>query len=118
MKILYFQVQPKRFREIDLDAIAALMMGIAMSSDDVREFTIPRGPGKDLWVNFLFTSASVARTWSSLEAGPFTHRKLGPQLRRSAIVTCQGSRGWDNYLLLYHFDARQVLHRLPPRWRQ
>lgn len=34
-------------------------------------------------------------------------------LRRSSIVTCQGSRGWDDYRLLHHFDSRQPLDRLP-----
>lgn len=111
MKILCFQVQPKRSRGIDLDAVAALMARIAMSSD-VHEFTIQRGRGKEPWVNFLFTSASVARTWSRLESGAITHGRLGPRLRRSSIVTCQGSRGWDNYRLLHHFDGRQPLDRL------
>lgn len=91
MKIVCFQVQPKRSRGIDLDSVAALMAQIAMSPD-VREFTIRRGRGKDPWVNFLFTSASVARTWSRLESGAITHSRWGPKLRRSSIVTCQGSR--------------------------
>jgi len=114
MKILCFQVQPKQSRGIDLGAVAALMARVAMSSD-VREFTIRRGRGKDPWMNFLFTSASIARTWSRLESGAIGHRQLGPQLRRSSIVTCQGSRGWDNYRLLHHFDSRQALDRLPSR---
>ena len=114
MKILCFQVQPKRSHGIDLGAVAALMARIALSSD-VREFTIQRGRGKDPWMNFLFTSASAASIWSRLESGAMIHRRLGLQLRRSSIVTCQGSRGWDNYRLLHHFDSRQVLDWLRPR---
>jgi hypothetical protein len=110
MKILCFQVQPKQTRGIDLDAVAAVMARIAMSSD-VRDFAIQRGRGKEPWVNFLFRSASVARTWSSLESAAMRHRRLGAKLRRSSIVTCQGSRGWDNYRLLHHFDSRQPLDR-------
>jgi hypothetical protein len=111
MKILCFQVQAKRSRGIDLSAVAALMARIAMSSD-VQDFTIQRGRGKEPWVNFLFTSASLARTWSRLESGAVRHSRLGAKLRRSSIVTCQGSRGWDNYRLLHHFDSRQALDRL------
>jgi hypothetical protein len=110
MKTLCFQVQPKRSPAIDLDAVTALMVRIAMSSD-IREFTIQRGHGKNPWVNFLFTSASIARTWSRLESGAITHSRLGAKLRRSSIVTCQGSRGWDDYRLLHHFDSRQALDR-------
>ncbi len=87
------------------------MARIAMSSN-VREFAIRTGRGKERWVNFLFTSASVARTWNTLESRAMTHRRLGPQLRRSSIVTCQGSRGSDNYRLLHHFDKGQALDSL------
>lgn len=67
MKTLCFQVQPERSRGIDLGTLAALMARIAMSSN-VREFAIRSGGGKERWVNFLFTSASVARTWNTLES--------------------------------------------------
>ena len=41
--------------------------------------------------------------------------ELGPQLARASIATCQGSRGWDNYLLLHHYDRTFKLDSLPPR---
>lgn len=111
MKTLCLQVQPKRSGGIDLDAVAALIARIAMSPD-ICEFRIQRGRGKNPWVNFLFTSASVARTWTRLESKTIRHSRLGATLRRSSIVTCQGSRGWDNYRLLHHFDSRQPLDML------
>jgi hypothetical protein len=89
------------------------MSRIALTSG-VREFTIQRGRG-DAWINFLYTSTSAASIWSSLERGALAHRRLGLQLRRSSIVTCEGSRGWDNYRLLHHFDGREALDRLRSR---
>jgi len=105
MKILCFQVQPKRSRGTDFGAVAALMVRIAMSSD-------VHGRGKDPSVNFQFTSASVLRTWNRLESVAFKHRQLGPRLRRSSIVAYQGSRGWDNSRLLHQFAGRHVLDGL------
>ena len=113
MKTLCFQVQPQRSRGIDLAAVAALMSQIALSSG-VREFAIPRGRS-DTWINFLYTSTSAVGIWSSLEQRALMHRRLGLQLRRSSIVTCEGSRGWDNYRLLHHFDSREALDRLRSR---
>ena len=114
MKTLCFQVQPKRVRGIDLDAIAALMARIAMSPD-TREFTIQRGRGKDPWVNFVFTTRSMVRTWGRLESEAMRHRRLGPQLRKSSIVTCEGAHGWNNYRMLHHFDRHQVVDHLRSR---
>jgi hypothetical protein len=62
--------------------------------------------------NFYFNSLAVGRTWRMLHSRALGHRKWGSRLRRSAIVTCEGSRGWDNYLLLQHFDKRQLLDKL------
>jgi hypothetical protein len=34
------------------------------------------------------------------------------QITQSLIVLCQGTRGWDDHLLLRHFKRRQKLDRL------
>jgi hypothetical protein len=110
MRTICFHVQPKRVSGIDTGTISKLMLRLALSPQ-VREFTIHRGP-KDSWVNFLFSSPVVGRTWRMLHSRALTHSTWGSRLRRSAIVTCEGSRGWDNYLLLHHFDTKQVLDKL------
>jgi hypothetical protein len=38
--------------------------------------------------------------------------RLGAALRQSAIVTVEGSGGWDDYRLLHHFDDREHLDRI------
>jgi hypothetical protein len=35
-----------------------------------------------------------------------------PALANIAIVVCQGERGWDDYLLLHHFDSSVPLDQL------
>jgi hypothetical protein len=34
-------------------------------------------------------------------------------LKIKMIVVCEGERGWDDYLLLHHFDKRQKLDKPP-----
>src|SRR6185295_927663 len=110
MRTFCFHVQPKRASGLDVATVSTLMLQLALSPQ-VREFSIHRGP-KNSWVNFLFSSRVPAQTWKKLQLDALGHRRWGPRLRRSAIVTCEGSRGWHNYLLLHHFDTEQVLDRL------
>ena len=109
-KLLLVQVHPARAKPLNLEAMVAVL-GSPVMSAGVRELSIQRGRS-DSWINFSFTSTSLDRTWGVVQA-VFRHRRWGAALRRSTIVTCQGSRGWDDYRLLHHFDPKQALDRLP-----
>jgi hypothetical protein len=112
MRTLSIQFQPSRSPDLTVEAVTTLMARIAASLSDVREFTVQRGSERDPCINYFFTSRAPARIWMALGVQAFAHRRLGPRLRRATIVTCQGSRGWDNYLLLHHFDQRHSLDRM------
>ncbi|MDR0717159.1 MAG: tetratricopeptide repeat protein, partial [Azoarcus sp.] len=42
------------------------------------------------------------------------------ELKNSSIVVCQGRHGWDDYLLLYHYDSTQEVDEIskPVNWRK
>jgi hypothetical protein len=93
-----------------MEAVARLMMQVAISIETPR-FTVVRGR-KNAWINFLFDAKALRPVWSELQSIALRHRRLGTALRQSSIVTVEGSRGWDNYQLLHHFDGRQHLDRI------
>jgi len=93
------------------------MVRIALDAQ-VRSFSIQRSRARDAYVNFIFESPTVAKTWRMVDARVLSHRALGRGLRAASIVVCQGSRGWDNYRLLHHFDARKPLDALAGVKRQ
>jgi len=110
MRTLCLQFQPKLAPGIDVNAILRLMLRISLSQE-IQGFSILRRR-KQSWVNFLFNSREVGRTWRIVRSRALAHHKWGPRLRRSSMVTCEGSRGWDNYLLLHNFDTQQDLDKL------
>jgi hypothetical protein len=110
MRTICLQFQPKLVPGIAVNAISKLMLRLSLSPE-IRGFSIQRGR-KHSWVNFLFNSQAVGRTWKTVQSRALAHHKWGPRLRRSSIVTCEGSRGWDNYLLLHHFNTQQGLDKL------
>ena len=95
---------------MDVAALSRLMLRSARSPE-VEMFSIHRDR-KLNWINFVFAGASIGKVWTILRAEVLNHRQWGPRLQRSSIVTCEGSRGWNNYLLLHHFNTDEPLDML------
>jgi hypothetical protein len=85
------------------------MARIAAREPAIRKFSFEHGKDRGPYLNFSFTARSIGPIWPAIEKSALAHPKLGPSLRRSTIITCQGSKGWDNYLLLHHFDKTKQL---------
>jgi hypothetical protein len=61
------------------------------------------------WLGFSYTTLNVARTWSLIQQKVLGHALLGSSLTKATIVVCQGEAGWDDYLLLHHFNPNEPL---------
>jgi len=77
----------------------------------VLRFEVSKGNDRGPYVNFHFIgqNRSLTHIWLLVRRRALNHRSLGALLRRGSIVTCEGSRGWDNYRLLHHFDPKVPL---------
>jgi hypothetical protein len=114
MRILSIQFQPNRAPRLKPISVLALMTRVAATHQSIRAFEFQKGNDRGPYINFFLTVpvAKLAGAWSAVRAQALWHRVLGAGLRRSCIVTCQGTRGWDNYLLLHHFNSRLTLDEL------
>jgi hypothetical protein len=64
------------------------------------------------YLSFVLETPSVADAWQAIRTTLYDDPRLGSAFQRSSIVTCQGPNGWDDYLLLYHFDRTVAVDRL------
>ena len=112
MPALNVQVQPDLSPELDLAGVLALFTTAAELAD--AELEVAAGEDDGLYVNYDFRTLDPARLWEVLQSQVFLDSKLGPRLARASIVTCEGNRGWDDYLLLHHYDRAFKLDALPP----
>ena len=55
---------------------------------------------------FAFKTLDRAQLWSVLETKLYEHPTLGALLRKSSMALCTEAEGWDDYLLLYHFNSK------------
>lgn len=58
--------------------------------------------------NILFEAESPEDALLKLRA-VFDSPDAGLAARRSCIVTCEGERGWDDYVLLHHYDRTLIV---------
>jgi len=112
MRTLCVQLQPNRAKALSPRSVTHLMVRLAEGLTYVREFSFSRGKDRGPYINYCFKSRSPTRVWKALKGRAFGGSRLGVLLRRSSIVTCEGSRGWDNYLLLHHFNSKVPVDQL------
>lgn len=97
MKSLVVQIQPARAPHLDVEATVALLTA---NGDEVA---VKHGSDSGPFVNVTFRTVSLSELWPRLEQ----LIRSTPQLSTAAIVTCEGEQGWDDYLLLHHFDSEE-----------
>ena len=97
MRRMCVQFQPGRVAQ---DAVGGV---VAALRDALRGADFDAGNDGGRYVNVTFEAATVAAGWAAV-ASVLADHKFGQAVRASCIVTCQGEHGWDDYLLLHHFD--------------
>jgi hypothetical protein len=110
-RVLHIQVQLHRQPGLDEPRVVDLLLGVGREGHVLR---VRQSGGDDegRWLGFSYTTGDVGRTWSLLRAKALGDADVGASLARAAIVVCQGDAGWDDYLLLHHFDPDEPLDRL------
>jgi hypothetical protein len=111
MRTLSVQFQPRRSPRLPAAKVLALLAESVASDPCVLRFEVHKGNDRGPYVNYHFVGQNKAlgRIWTLISRRALGHRKIGAALRRGSMVTCQGSRGWDNYKLLHHFDPKVPL---------
>jgi len=96
------QIQPTRAHSVDPEDLIAHLRAAA---DDVVLEYLGQNRGEDRvpYINLGFAAADHVAGWSRLRER-FDDSPLGQAAAISTMVLCEGEHGWDDYLLLRHFD--------------
>ena len=112
VRTLCVQLQPRRAAGLRPQTVTALMSRVATAAPELQSFSFERGNDRGPYINYCFSGRALGRIWARLQKQALAHPRIGSGLRRAVIVTCEGSRGWKNYLLLHHFDNARTLDTL------
>lgn len=77
---------------------------IARASDLVTHHAFDHGDNSGLHFNYTFGTSQAKDLWQLIQKSVYDDRHLGPHMRRASMAMCSSEEGWNDYLLLYHFD--------------
>jgi hypothetical protein len=109
MRMIHVQVQPERVKRLNIAAVDMSLRRLGARRELGRRFRFEEGNDRGRYMTFNFTTAKPAALWEAMRAGPFRSALL----RSAAMVLCEGENGWDDYLLLHHWDRRRKLDPPP-----
>ena len=104
MKALSVQVQPGRAPDMDVGAVEARFREVAEERQLVKRHQFDRGHDKGEYLNFTFGTEDLRALWERVQEALYRDRNLAGPMGVASIATCEGEHGWDDYLLLHHFD--------------
>ena len=99
MKYISIQVQPDMDPTADKDVLISVLVSAGYEPE------IDEGEDNGRYINFNVKSANVIDTWHKLK----TVLTELPFFSSASIVVCEGNNGWDDYLLLHHYDKSEKL---------
>ena len=109
---LHVQVQPGLAPTLDLALLRARFEALAQTEASVLRSKIEEGDDDGPYLNLMFKTADLARLWQVVQAELYGHPTLGTLLRQASMTLCTGETGWDDYLLLHHFNPAFELDTL------
>ena len=95
---MHVQLQPARSPELDADAAASRIAALAPA-------VVTRGDDAGPYINIDFRPTEMSTLWTAVQA----ELVADPRLAACVIACCEGERGWDDYLLLHHYDPSEPL---------
>jgi hypothetical protein len=105
-RTILFQIHLRRGEPLKGRRAQLLRCLIVQNGGDIQREEY--GHDRGLYLNVFVASDRLHQFWQRVTLDIQKHH----QITQSLIVLCQGTRGWDDHLLLRHFKRRQKLDRL------
>ena len=102
MKYLSLQLQPELNPTVNKEELIDFFKRIGYETE------IAEDNESGQYINILIKTNDLKGLWLSLKPFFIVNKNYSD----SVIVTCEGDQGWENYLLLHHFDSREKLDTL------
>jgi len=103
MPIISIQLQPKLDSRLNSNDVLKILNALGHDSK------VSEGEDGVPYINVAFKVHNLSEQWPSLKSALCSC----PGFNQAAIVVCEGSKGWDNYLLLHHFNQSEQIYLVP-----
>ncbi len=104
-----FLIQVHVERLLALDEPDIVNVGNRIKTEWPDDCSVTTGDDDGRYVNLMIQSDNAGRTWARISELLLGSDFLSTEVKISAIITVTGDAGWDDYLLLHHFDPSESL---------
>jgi hypothetical protein len=101
MKTLTVQIQQGLATALEAENTVRQLLSLA--GEKLSEGRAVAVPGEGC-INVNFRTLDLPRLWQAIQERLGFVEDAKPPIARALIVVCEGEYGWDDYLLLHHFD--------------
>lgn len=107
MKCLSIQLHPRRDTRFSPDDLVLHLR------------TLGRYPEIDLdsdtseYINLNLFTEDLNQLAKDINAHVLNDSTIGPWVKRVAIIACEGGQGWNDYLVLWHYDESEQTDDFP-----
>ncbi|MFA6063385.1 MAG: hypothetical protein WC736_12405 [Gallionella sp.] len=84
--------------------VIAKFEAIANISALVKHHAFDSGHDNGEYFNFTFGTPNAGDLWMMIQSNLYGRDNVGGHMRKASMAMCSSEEGWDEYLLLYHFD--------------
>lgn len=111
MTTFCIQIQPHRAPSLDLAKVKEFGEAIASDKELVSRFEIVEGVDGVSYTNLMFETAEAPSLWQRLHSELYGSEEIRDAMLRASMAMCEGKNGWNDYLLLYHFNEGEKLDK-------
>jgi hypothetical protein len=115
MSALSILVRLDHAPELDPAAIKQRLAAVGHAEQVVSKVNVIEGEEDGGYINVTYSSGDLQALWTLIRSELAGGAARGPSMLGCTIAVCTGQFGWDDYLLLHHFDPLQPLDELPSR---
>jgi len=112
LRKLCIQIQPARVPALDEALVLGILEPLGQARGLRASVRVREGDEGGRYINVIYATEDLPGLWSLIRKEALEHAGVGSNLRKATIITCQGDAGWDNYLLLHHFNEAEQLDSL------
>lgn len=107
-RTLVVQIHLDRAPELDVDVLIEICEEFVDATRTATEFRALADETMR-YRDLAFQTGDLKTLWSALRPHLYDDPHHGALVSDASIAVCQGDKGWDDYLLLHHFDLEQPL---------
>jgi hypothetical protein len=112
-RTLHIQVQPDLAGSLDTIRLRKEFEAIATENPLVAAHRFRNGTDDGDYYNFDFDTPRPSALWEQIRSTIYEAPAFGESVRLSSMAICTGHNGWEDYLLIHHWDPGEDLDEVP-----